>query len=251
VTGLRRAEVEQRVRAALPQLQSDAADEELRSPPELEELTRWPGMAALVRNILSDEDWLEAVAGASFRHVLGFDKFVLVSARPAGQMRVHVWWPDETRVREDVHNHRFDFVSFVLVGQMRTRLYRPSDEGLPHQRFQESALPTEHRWTLSEAGQKRLGTELVADFGAGTCYRLGTEALHRVEARAGLVVTLVFELESTKQKSSVFVAESASRPDSVPQGRFTVDDTRTKLERLLELLPEAPVFSSVLPSSAG
>ena len=152
-------------------------------------------MAALVQLILADEAWLKSVAEGSFRHVLGLSSSWYRPAR-RGQMRLHVWWPDETRVREDVHNHRFDFVSFVLLGRMRSHLYRPSSRGVRHLQFKESAVPAEQRWTLDEVGEKRLKMELVADFGAGTCYRLGTRALHRVEARAGLVATLVLSLES-------------------------------------------------------
>ena len=195
----------------------------------------------MLRGVLEDSTWLTNVASNSFRHVLGFDKFVLISLRPLGQLRLHVWWPDEQRVREDVHDHRFDFYSFVLTGTMRVRLYRSDPEGpLSVRRFEETAIPHEQRWRFTESGLDRLKPDLVADYAAGTFYRLGADALHRVETPKGLVVSVVLEMDSIRHTSSVYVPASSLAPHPLPQQRFTADDVEAKLQRLLHEPGQVP-----------
>ncbi|WP_433269263.1 hypothetical protein ACQPZF_06460 [Actinosynnema sp. CS-041913] len=53
----------------------------------------------------------------AYRHPNGFLKIVLI-AEVEFQLRLHVWRPepDSPVATENVHNHRWDFASAVLVG---------------------------------------------------------------------------------------------------------------------------------------
>lgn len=46
-----------------------------------------------------------------------------------GTLRVHLWDPADRRcdvTRSDIHNHRWDFASMIVTGEVRSRLFRPT-----------------------------------------------------------------------------------------------------------------------------
>ncbi|SES41691.1 hypothetical protein [Actinokineospora terrae] len=80
---------------------------------------------AAVRDVVArtvvDEDLLAVCARWSQWHPLGFVK-VLVLSNAAFQVRMN-YWPEVVGEREDIHDHRFDFVSTVVHGALVAESY--------------------------------------------------------------------------------------------------------------------------------
>jgi hypothetical protein len=171
-----------------------------------------------------------AVAARSYRHVLGFDKIILSSVRPHGQLRLHVWWAGEDRRREHVHNHRFAFSSRVLTGRLRTRLYAEDPAGEPVTRYRETSDPVDRRWRFEPVGPARLAVVLSADQPAGTAYSMAPSVLHRIEASPLLTVTLFLETASVRESSDVYA--DAAPPAPADQTGFTAAELADRLGRL-------------------
>jgi hypothetical protein len=189
-------------------------------------------LAALpVRELLDTAD-VPALAARSYRHVLGFDKIILASARPHGQLRLHVWWPEEARRREHVHNHRFAFSSVVLAGRLRTSLYAEDPAGAPATRYRETSDPVDRRWRFEAVGTTRLATVLSADQPAGTAYTMSPALLHRIDAAPVLTVTLFLETRSVRESSDVYAEAGAEPPAPADQSAFDPADLAARLARL-------------------
>lgn len=93
----------------------------------------------IIDDVLSDAAAFEVIANRSYTHSLGFRKITLLEpevelagGRKGGlyQVRLHIWQPgDENTVPlvESKHEHSFDFISRVLIGEMENQCYTMHD----------------------------------------------------------------------------------------------------------------------------
>lgn len=89
-------------------------------------------LAELVEELAAGTADAAVCARGSFRHVLGFDKLVLVDAGSRRSLRVHVWHGTAgSGMREDVHNHRSALASCVVRGRLGMELYEVAPGGSP------------------------------------------------------------------------------------------------------------------------
>lgn len=72
----------------------------------------------LINSLLDDSQALTQIVKKSYYHHNGFDKFVLLEDENF-TLRLHIWWEgNDMSFQENVHNHRWDFVSSVLTGTL-------------------------------------------------------------------------------------------------------------------------------------
>jgi hypothetical protein len=206
----------------------------------LHAVSRRPTFGRLLDAVLAEEPFAEQVAARSYRHALGFDKLILASAAPLGQLRLHVWWPDEVRGREHVHNHRFPFSSVLVAGRLRTYLHHLSDGGVPMVHFRETSDVADRRWRFDRVGDARVAAGLVADLPAGAAYTMSADLLHRVEASPLLTATLFLETHQRRAWSSVYVDSGAEAPSAHDQTVFTVQELRDRLAVLRAAVAALP-----------
>lgn len=95
----------------------------------------------IVSEVIDDPQRLASIAAVSEKHPLGFYKIPLLwSKDPLYQLRLNLWPSledlaelddkiDEANDGEDVHNHKFDFSSRVVLGRVDTWLYDFPEEG--------------------------------------------------------------------------------------------------------------------------
>ncbi|MGQ0777082.1 MAG: hypothetical protein ACT4NY_22150 [Pseudonocardiales bacterium] len=203
---------------------------------EFSESTRF---AEVLREVLADQDFLACeVTPRSYRHALGFDKFVLVSQQPLFQVRLHVWSPDHRYGVEHVHNHRFSFVSTVLTGELDVEIHRLDTSRRDMVRFDEFSDPGSLAWRLHEVGPVGTKLELAMTLSTGSSYYLDSDVLHRVAAAPGkLISTLFIETAATRASTTVLIPDVTVPPPKV-QGRtpISTEDCRAGLERLANAL---------------
>lgn len=202
-------------------------------------LARSPAFGDLLEAIVADEGAVAEIADRSYRHVLGFDKIIIVSLRPLGQLRLHVWWPSSGRPAEHPHNHRYNSHSVVLAGTLRKHAYAPGS-GEAVERFREAAAPSAGQWQFTGVGGAFLSPTMVIDLPVGAAYAMSADTVHHIEASRALTATLFLEGRSIRDWSDVYVRAGDTAPAPGPQGRFTAPEVRERLLRLRTAVTGSP-----------
>lgn len=90
---------------------------------------------AIILDILGNDDLLRKIADRSYTHALGFDKIVLIDLskdtplKTKVQLRLHVWNNKDAGVPmvESMHEHSFNFISYILAGSLENQVFSSSD----------------------------------------------------------------------------------------------------------------------------
>ena len=178
-------------------------------------------------------------AALSYRHVLGFDKLLLVDCGGRHMLRAHVWHAGGGGPgAEDIHNHRSTLASHVVRGRLAMELYEArGDGGLAADRYQESLSERTADWLLEPAGPARLRLTQVAEYVAGSTYALPPHTLHRAWCDTpGATVTLFLETGSGRRDHTDVFTAAGPHPGAVPKVPLNVAEYLTELGSLAELL---------------
>ncbi len=185
----------------------------------------------LVRAVLVDDQLLRRAADESYRHANGFDKLILASTPLGHTLKMDVWWPEDPRGQEDVHNHRYDFSSHVIAGALFMEHYEACETGvvMDHLRV-EMAGRTDH---LHRLDQQTVERRFAVQLPAGGTYSLHHAQLHRVTVDAGaLTATLAFQGRTAQQVSDVYRLPGSDRGNGHYYPPFSVTGFKERLERL-------------------
>ncbi|MFJ8824023.1 hypothetical protein ACIREE_19845 [Streptomyces sp. NPDC102467] len=199
-------------------------------------------LLGLIRDVTAGDIDPEPRAGLSYRHVLGFDKLLLIDCGPRHMLRAHVWHPG-TRAPGDIHNHRSPLASHIVRGALRMELYAhdtlPRDGGEQAARYRESLSRDTADWLLEPAGPALLRLTQVAEYAAGSSYALPAHTLHRAWSTASSpTVTLFLETGAGRRRhTDVFLgADSARHAPAVRKTPLGVKEYIRELESLESLL---------------
>lgn len=136
------------------------------------------------------------VEGQITLHGLGFIQVAL-----PGNQRIHVWHPDLPKrkcfARSPVHNHRFSFLSTVLVGTQFNHRFSIVEDALgTHDMISHDGprLPSGSRSSFV-AGRCCLIDRGIEAIPAGYSYKMEQLEYHSTDAGDSIVVTLMQKLE--------------------------------------------------------
>ncbi|MEU6067824.1 MULTISPECIES: hypothetical protein [Streptomyces] len=191
----------------------------------------------LVAELASGEGDPEGCARLSYRHVLGFDKLLLIDGGPRHMLRAHLWHPG-TGADEDVHNHRSPLASYIVRGRLAMELYEADREGgITADRYQESLSQRSADWMLERTGPARLRLTQVARYAAGSSYALPAHTLHRAWCDADApTVTLFLETGAGRRPHTDVFTAAGPHPGAVAKVPMDVPGYLTALGDLAELL---------------
>ncbi|MET8243954.1 hypothetical protein ABZV31_05675 [Streptomyces sp. NPDC005202] len=198
------------------------------------------GLLELVAELASGEGDPEGCARLSYRHVLGFDKLLLVDGGSRHMLRAHVWHAGAGGPgAEDIHNHRSALASYVVRGRLEMELYEAGgDGGIEAVRYQESLSPGRAAdWLLEPAGPARLRLTHAGQYAAGSAYALPAHTLHRAWCDTDVpTVTLFLETGSERRSHTDVFTAAGPHPGAVPKVPLGVPDYLAALGSLAELL---------------
>jgi hypothetical protein len=187
----------------------------------------------LLRTILASDERLADIASRSYRHANGFDKIVLSTDRSTGEkLRLHVWWPTDGAFEENIHNHRWDFATYILSGGYRTDFFLRSHTGRRLFEYRYRPVGAEEHYSLEPRGRVALEQVYSAVLSAGTSYTLDGGVLHRVLVdRQHFTMSLVVQSGATMEATSVFSPTRLQSDHSA--ARAPVTDLRERLAACL------------------
>lgn len=193
----------------------------------------------LVAELASGEGDPEGCALLSYRHVLGFDKLLLVDCGTRHMLRAHVWHcGNGDPGHEDIHNHRSALASCVVRGRLAMELYEVrGDGGMTADRYEESLSERTADWLLEPAGSARLRLTQVAEYSAGSTYALPPHTLHRAWCDTSEpTVTLFLETGSERRRHTDVFTSAGPHAGAVSKMPLDVVEYLAELDSLAKLL---------------
>lgn len=138
----------------------------------------------------------DAAAGSYFHDNAFLKLLIMDSTCNRFRFRIH-WWKanaNTLHVPQNIHNHRFHFYSFVLIGDLTNTVWSVSPEGAPYVHYTYHPRLNKDTYLLSKVDTKLLRVNHVSHQVAGDKYYLNAEALHTSEPAKGKdVITLFVE----------------------------------------------------------
>jgi hypothetical protein len=206
-------------------------------------LGRRERMHGLLDALLADAPALARVGGRSYRHTNHFDKIVLVdSGDPDGyRLTLHLWDPPYSAAEaadEQIHDHRFNFWSSVLAGELRCQNYARAERGAPIGEYR--YVPEKRDVATVGNFYRHVGDALLVEQPpsvqpAGSSYHLCHEQIHRVVLpRTALTCTLV--LRGPRQRAYASVFSTTTRYEPSANVMFSPAELAARLRRLREAI---------------
>jgi hypothetical protein len=157
-------------------------------------VTPWD-VELLVANLMSTVEAGDDLPGRPYRHANNFNKIPLCSSPTSGITVVLHLWRDQLSpvgMDSDVHDHRWDFCSRILVGTLRNKLYEVAEDGEEHQAWAYSSSGSGSDYGLMEtAGTVRIQLSSAALFRAGSSYYQRGHLLHTAAPLVLPTITVV------------------------------------------------------------
>ncbi|KOU21879.1 hypothetical protein ADK52_22590 [Streptomyces sp. WM6372] len=199
-------------------------------------------LRSLLGQIMEDEDALAEIAARSYYHANAFLKVVLLAGdKNPWKLRLHVWHPQPDAlgtITEDIHSHRWDFTTALVVGEYFAREFQigPGEE---YYHFKYLPVGEGQAFSLEAQGTERLRSVFEAILPAGTVYHISHEVLHCISRSAGkAAASVVLQRPAVEEFTNVFrtspVAEQGKSEIKVQ--RPSVDQLRAELAHFLSWL---------------
>lgn len=224
--------LQQEVEAALigtPEKQADAARD------LLDRLAHPADLGRALETMLDDPEALRQCARKSYVHPNGFDKIVLASGDSGWKLRLNIWWPSDGWHTENIHNHRWNFASSVVVGRLETDFFAFDDDGDEVNEYVYRPAAENGAYLMEHNGTRRIRKIFSGTIAAGSSYSLERSALHRVcHSRQDLTATLMLHTAPTRETSVTLTPDllfSEERNEAAPLTETTVSD---RIRRFLE-----------------
>lgn len=192
----------------------------------------------LLQAVATDQGWLDWVSRQSYRHPNGFDKLVLWQDPATSPLKLVLhWWapgaagPDD----DDIHNHRWDFASLVLAGELRSDLYTESRSGQRYPAWEYSSPEGGEEFLVRAAGEVSVECAASITMAAGSAYLWGKDLLHRAwGVGRPFTATLIVQGAPTRRQTMVLGRIRRSRDHRGRVSRLDPAQLRQTLSTLVD-----------------
>jgi hypothetical protein len=190
-------------------------------------------LSALTRS----SSWVDCVAADSYRHANGFYKIPLFTSHGA-RLRLH-FWDGATSAEENVHNHRWNLASRVLLGTLEDEIYdfcsAEDSAALLLNEFEYRKAGPDEAVVLRRDGRAvRLTAKTIRMPGAA--YSLNPRQLHRIVTRPGApTMTLMAQSAAVFSFNTMFTRDDVGDPD-VERGSLGPDVLLRVVSQMVSLL---------------
>jgi len=176
--------------------------------------------------LLTDESMLAEVARQSYRHQLGFRKFVLMTDGEGRSLRLHLW-DMTTTAPEDIHSHCANFLSRVVLGGFEENSFDLVD-GNSYARFRYHFDPALGHSVAVKEGTTGVHLRECRVLPNGSIYMRNACELHNVTNVVQGTLT-VSAWGARDSEAIVIKSVDASPEDCVAVPGMSVDEMRSVL----------------------
>jgi hypothetical protein len=178
-------------------------------------------VARLVEGVLADPPWSERVAANSYLHENGFYKLVLAdSGTPPFKLRLHSWlrWrTDDEIVRENIHNHRWNFATVLVRGAYTFQQFVVRPGGQTYHKYNYSSPGGTGAYCMEYVGSQDLVKVLDMRLGSRCSYEINHTVLHRaVQDENDALLTLMLQGGIKKSKTAVYSVSDLGQGPQIP-----------------------------------
>ena len=167
-----------------------------------------------------------------YRHPNGFSRIaVCESDRSGARLRLHVW--DGLDAQENIHNHRWDYASLVLTGEMQIRNYELEPALGTYFVYKYRAPGRTGNYGLTPAGTSGAREIASTTLTAETLYAADGRDLHRVSALSHPLATWVLQGPAIHPPANVLTPCPQFAGSSVLVHRLTNEEIAAIAERVL------------------
>jgi hypothetical protein len=196
---------------------------------------------ALLDAVTSSAERLSATAAMSYDHPNKFSKIVLLKGiRADWKLRLHIWWPDPAaKVKpEDIHNHRWDFATVLLLGDYRAEEFTAGTGEVKAEHYHYFSPENGAAFRVVPQGPAVLERTAVAELHKGSAYTISHRQLHRVHASPGvLAASLLIQTPPRTDHTSVYAdPETPFSAEEIPVSRMSPARVADEISRFREIL---------------
>lgn len=195
------------------------------------------GARALVHAVLADDDRLAWCASHGYRHHNDFSKIVL-GVSPTGRKLVwHDWRQREPWADAEHHNHRWDFVSYVVAGELELTDFAEDPGGpLSVTRYAYESPGGRAEYSLRRTGPARLREARRVKVAAGDFYHQPHRVVHTAASRSRGTGTLIVQGEVAVPRTDVYLTGAREEHLRRAAPRYSPAGLRPLLTRLRDAL---------------
>ena len=142
---------------------------------------------ALIEALLgaNSEEW--SAAPSSYQHDNGFIKIPLARSIASGaSIRLNIWLPVLANM-ENIHDHRWDYASYVICGHLLEKQFCNSPGGDLYQLFQYVPRGDSNAYALARLGQRKLVEIQTEQINAKRLYVRPHSLLHSITPAVNLL----------------------------------------------------------------
>jgi hypothetical protein len=188
--------------------------------------------------------WLRQVSQQSHVHGTGFYKLLLGDTLcDRFRIRLHLW-PQQMHGQSplNIHDHRYDFVSAILAGEMTNVVWQLDRNGQQRQKYIYSPR-VGGRYGMRRKGVETLSVSESVRLSAGEIYRCDAAQLHFTEPSAHGDVVSVFAEDRSRLRptSTTYVPLDQSYAAKVAVPGLSPDRFRSILSQAVALVSPGPV----------
>lgn len=202
-----------------------------------------PGsLRLLIGQLIADDAALAEMVPRSYYHANNFLKVVLMAGESnPWKLRLHMWHPKPEAtgtITEDVHSHRWDFTTALVVGEYFAQEFRIGP-GPEYYHYKYLPVGQDRTFSLEAQRKQQLSTVFEAVLPAGTVYHIDHEVLHCISRSAGkAAASLVLQQPAVTEFTNVYRTSPAGEETKtdIEVQRLTVDQLRDELTRFLTWL---------------
>lgn len=207
----------------------------------LAELRERLDITSTLRELASSRTLTEII-GSGQLHDNGFAKIIIATSPVSGMKAVlHVWPNDTGTAGDNIHNHRWDFASVVLRGELQVEIYARTD-GESYPAFSYKSPSGGDTYSLEPNGPISAARVALIQLPRTSTYSWDHQVLHRAFG-IGTPGTVTFIIQGRPQQDSTTVLVRGGRtyPADHPVTRMSQAEIR---DRLLGLAADAGLSSA-------
>lgn len=197
----------------------------------------------VMRELATTRALSEELASSGQRHDNGFDKIVMATSSISGMKVVlHIWQGSGEDGMDNIHDHRWDFASVVLRGELQTEIYRSASDGESYQAFSYQSPSGGATYRFEPTGAIAVTRVALLRLARTSTYLWDHQILHRAfGVGAARTATLIVQ-GRPRQNSTTVLLRGERTP--LPDHRVTRLDAADTRDRLLRLAADSAVLSA-------